>query len=156
MSYDIAVEKFTDTYRELEPLYRQHYSEMLDRLKNEGVEDYSPYNPRLFEYGNACDGGWLLTYVVRHEGKVCGYSNVYITNDMHNGDLIAQEDAIFILKEHRNGTNIGKTLIKFIIEDLRNRKIKRMLITTMTDLRVAPLMRRMGFKDIATQMIYKF
>jgi cytochrome c-type biogenesis protein CcmH len=32
MSYEITVEKFTDTYLELEPLYRQHYAEMVERL----------------------------------------------------------------------------------------------------------------------------
>jgi len=46
MSYDIAIEKFTDTYLELEPLYRQHYSEMVERLASQGIA-YSPYNPRL-------------------------------------------------------------------------------------------------------------
>ena len=46
MSYVIAVEKFAATYDELEPLYRQHYKEMTDRLAVNGIT-YSPYNPRL-------------------------------------------------------------------------------------------------------------
>jgi hypothetical protein len=97
MSYVITSEKFTDTYLELEPLYRQHYSEMTDRLNAEGF-DYSPYNPRLDEYGKACENGSLLTFVLRNEGVACGYINVYLTNDMHNRDLIAQEDTIFVVK----------------------------------------------------------
>jgi len=154
MNYEITLEKFTDTYRELEPLYRQHYSEMLERLKNDGVEHHSPFNPRLDEYARASEGGWLLTFVLRLESKAVGYSNVYVTNDMHNQDLICQEDAIFVLKEHRNG--VGKKLVRWILEDLRKRGVKRVLVSAMTDLRVAKLWRRMGFKDIATQMIYKF
>ena len=64
MTYEFSVEKFTDTYRELEPLYRQHYAEMQERLKGDGVE-ISPYNPRLNEYGAACERGDLLTFVLR-------------------------------------------------------------------------------------------
>ena len=154
MNYEITLEKFKDTYTELEPLYRQHYSEMVERLKADGVDDYSPYNPRLDEYVKAGDGGWLLTFVLRLNGVAVGYSNVYLTNDMHNQDLIAQEDTIFVLKEHRNG--VGKKMVKLILEELRSRGVKRVLVSAMTDLRVAKLWRRMGFKDVATQMIYKF
>ena len=154
MNYEINIEKFKDTYKELEPLYRQHYSEMVERLKADGVDDYSPYNPRLDEYIRAGEGGWLLTFVLRLDGKAVGYSNVYLTNDMHNQDLIAQEDTIFVLKEHRNG--VGKKMVRWILEELRSRGVKRVLVSAMTDLRVAKLWRRMGFKDVATQMIYKF
>jgi ribosomal protein S18 acetylase RimI-like enzyme len=154
MSYKITREKFKETYLELEPLYRQHYSEMVERLEADGVEDYSPYNPRLDEYVRASEGGWLLTFVLRLDGKACGYSNVYLTNDMHNQDLIAQEDTIFVLKEHRNG--VGKQMVRHILEELRQLGVKRVLVSALTDLRVAKLWRRMGFKDVATQMIYKF
>jgi predicted acetyltransferase len=154
MNYEITLANFKDTYRELEPLYKQHYSEMVERLKADGVDDYSPYNPRLDEYVRAGDGGWLLTFVLRLDGVAVGYSNVYLTNDMHNQDLIAQEDTIFVLKEHRNG--VGKKMVRLILEELRSRGVKRVLVSAMTDLRVAKLWRRMGFKDVATQMIYKF
>ena len=153
MSYTITLEKFTQTYREIEPLYRQHYAEMTARLEADGVK-CSPYNPRLDQYGLACDGGWLLHFVVRHNGVACGYSNVYLTNDMHNNDLICQEDTVFVLKEHRNG--IGKKLVQCVIEELRSRGVKRLLVSAMTDLRVAKLWKRMGFKEVATQMIYEF
>ena len=153
MTYEVTLAKFGPTYKELEPLYRQHYSEMTERLEKEGVK-CSPYNPRLDEYVKASDGGWLLTFVLRFEGKAVGYSNVYITNDMHNQDLIAQEDTIFVVKEHRNG--IGKKLVKMILEELRSRGVKRVNVSAMTDLRVAKLWARMGFKPLATQMIYNF
>ena len=153
MSYVFTVEKFTDTYLELEPLYRQHYSEMIERLNKEGF-DYSPYNPRLDEYGRACENGSLLTFVLRSEGVACGYINVYVTNDMHNQDLIAQEDTIFVVKEHRNG--VGKKLVQFGLEELKRRGVKRLHVSAMTDLRVAKLWCRMGFKEAATQMIYRF
>jgi ribosomal protein S18 acetylase RimI-like enzyme len=73
---------------------------------------------------------------------------------MHNHDLISQEDTVFILKEHRNG--IGKKLVQAVLDELRSRGVKRVLVSAMTDLRVAKLWNRMGFKEVATQMIYKF
>ena len=153
MSYDITIERFTDTYLELEPLYREHYSEMVERLASQGIE-YSPYNPRLHEYGEACKRGDLINYVLRQNGVACGYANVYVTNDMHNGDLISQEDTLFVLKDHRNG--VGKKIVQFVLEDLKSRGVKRLMVSAMTDLRVAKLWGRMGFKEAATQMIYEF
>lgn len=153
MTYEITLEKLTDTYRELEPLYVQHYSEMTERLRGQGIE-LSPYNPRFDEYGAASERGDLLTFVLRFDGKACGYSNVYLTHDMHNRDFIATEDTIFVLKEHRNG--VGKLMVRFILEELQRRGVKRLLVSAMTDLRVAKLWGRMGFKEAATQMIYTF
>ena len=153
MNYEIRLEKFKETYSELEPLYRQHYSEMVERLAEQGVQ-YSPYNPRLDEYIRAGEGGWLLTFVLRLDGKAVGYSNVYITNDMHNQDLIAQEDTVFVLKEHRTGW--GRKLIRAVHEELEKRGVKRLNITTATDLRVSKLLSRMGYQHTAHAMTVTF
>ena len=153
MSYEITIEKFKETYQELEPLYREHYGEMTNRLEESGLT-CSPYNPRLDEYTKAGEGGYLLTFVLRSEGKACGYSNVYITNDMHNHDLIAQEDTVFVHKEHRNG--VGRKLIHIVHEELKRRGVKRLNITTATDLRVSKLLGRMGYKHTAHAMTITF
>lgn len=153
MSYTIGLEGFDASYPELETLYREHYQEMCDRLAVDGIE-MSPYNPRLDEYSRASVGGWLLTIVARHDGKAVGYCNVYVTQDMHNRDLIAQEDTIFVTKAHRNG--LGKNLVKFGLAELKSRGVKRLHVSAMTDLRVAKLWERMGFKHAAHQMTYTF
>lgn len=153
MSYTYHLGKHRETFDELEPLYRQHYQEMIDRLAKDGIE-YSAYNPRWEEYWKASDGGWLLTFILRHEGKAVGCSNVYLTNDMHNQDLVAQEDTIYVLPDHRNG--VGKKFVKVILEELKERGVKRVNVSAMTDLRVAKLWKRMGFKESAIQMIYTF
>lgn len=151
--YAFSVENIEETYPELEPLYRQHYAEMSERLAGFGVL-LAPYAPRLKEYFNAGNGGWLITLVLRHEGKAVGYCNLYITNDMHNGELIAQEDTIFVTKKHRNG--VGKKLVSFALTELKKRNVKRLMVSASTDLRVAKLWARMGFKEVATQMAYTF
>lgn len=153
MTYEFTLERGDLNYSELEPLYRKHYGEMKSRLASDGIE-IGDYNPRIKQYFAAFEGGWLLNYVVRNDGKVVGYSNIYLTNDMHNSELIAREDTIYILPEHRNG--VGRKLVKHILADLRNRGVKRVLISPVTDLRVAKIWRRMGFKDAASLMTYTF
>lgn len=156
MNYEIELWDYgwsPENYRRLEHLYRQHYTEMTDRLKSQGIE-CSPYNPRLDQYEIASKGGWLLTFVLLAERKPVGYCNVYVTNDMHNNDLVAQEDALFVLQEHRNG--VGKKLVQHVLDELKRRGVKRAIVAAVTDLRVAKLWGRMGFKELATQMVYNF
>lgn len=140
-------------YPALEPIFREHYAEMAARLSAVGV-DVSPYDPRLDEYFKASDAGYLKTFVARCDGKPVGYTTVYVTNDMHNGDFIAQEDTLYVLKPHRKG--VGKKLVQFGLETLRSIGVKRLCISATTDLRVVPLFRRMGFKEVAVQMMYTF
>lgn len=154
MNYSFSIENAETNCDELLPLYARHYSEMSARLAGQGFA-VSPFKPRLEAYIKAARDGWLVNYVVRTEhGAPVGYSNVYVTNDMHNGDVIAQEDTIFILKEHRNG--IGKKLLNFILADLRSRGVKRLNVMALTDLRVAKLWERMGFRHTAHAMTYTF
>lgn len=152
MSYSIALERGDENYAELEPNYRRHYEEMAERLTRDGFT-VSPYKPRLDAYFQSFRTGHLLNYVARHNGQAVGHANIYITNDMHNGDLIAMEDVLYVVPEHRNGT--GKLLVKAVLQDLKARGVLRAHVSALTDLRVAKLWRRMGFRDLATQMIYE-
>lgn len=151
--YSMAIENLATIYPELESICREHYAEMAARLHSEGVE-ISPYDPRLDQYFKAGNDGWLLTFVLRYNGAIVGYSNIYVTQDMHNRDIVAQEDVLFVTKDHRNG--IGKTFTKFGLDELKKRGVKRFSVSAVTDLRVAKLWKRMGFKEIAIQMIYTF
>jgi L-amino acid N-acyltransferase YncA len=154
MEYRFSIERGWENLPELFPLYAQHYREMKARLEADGHQ-IGAFNPRVQTYVEAWQAGNLINYVVRGEdGKAVGYSNVYLTNDMHNSELIAREDTIFILKEHRNG--VGRRLVKFILSDLQARGVKRVGVTAMTDLRVAKIWQRMGFKPVATAMTYYF
>lgn len=153
MSYTIGLERGDVNYPQLEPLYRQHYGEMAARLQADGHK-VSPFNPQLDRYFPAFAGGWLLNIVARHEGQPVGYCNVYLTVDMHNGDPIAREDLLYVTPEHRKG--LGRQLVLFALDELKRRGVTRVLISPVTDLRVAKIWRRMGFQDLATQMVYHF
>lgn len=153
MTYSFHLENARENYAEMEPLYRRHYGEMKDRLAEAGIE-ISPYNPRLDQYFAAVDGGYLLNYVVRFDGVAIGYSNIYLTNDMHNGDYIAREDTIYIHPDHRKG--VGRKLVKIILADLDARGVKRVTISPVTDLRVGKIWKRMGFKPHGELLTYTF
>lgn len=146
MRYQVHIVSFREWLPRLEHIFRQHYKEMSERLIALGV-NVSPYNPRYEKYIEASDGGWLLTFALESEHGAVGYCNVYVTNDMHNGDLIAQEDAIYVLPEHRNGA--GRMLARKVHEELRRRGVRRMNVTTSTDLRVSKWLERLGYKHTA-------
>lgn len=152
-TYFIATENFEATYSEFENLYREHYGEMRARLSALGNE-ISPYNPRLDEYFRASRGGYLLTFTARCFGHPVGYANVYVTNDMHNGDRIAQEDALFVTKGHRKG--VGRKLTLYGLDQLRQMGVSRLNVSAVTDTRAVSLWSRLGFRAVATEMVYQF
>lgn len=151
--YLFATEMLPDIYLEMEPLARAHYQEYADRLESVGVI-VSPYNPRLDEYFKAARAGYLKTFTARLDGELCGYANVYLTSDMHNRDFIAQEDVLYVAQKHRGG--LGRKLVSYGIDELRKLGVKRLSVSAVTDVRVAVLWRRMGFKDVAAQMVFIF
>jgi GNAT superfamily N-acetyltransferase len=154
LSYHFSIEQGSVTLAELFPLYATHYREMQQRLRQDGI-DIPNFNPRIDEYVKGWNAGHIINYVVRTDGgESVGCSNIYLTNDMHNGELIAQEDTIFLLKDHRNG--VGRRFAKFILADLASRGVKRVIATPVTDLRVAKIWERMGFKHAAHSMVYTF
>lgn len=151
--YAFSVERLHEIFSEVEPHWRDHYAVMKARLENEGVK-VADYDPRIDQYFKSSRDGWLKTFVVRYRGTVVGYSTIYVTHDMHNRELIATEDFIYVTPSHRNGT--GRRLTKFVLDELRKLGVKRLHVTAITDTRAADLWKRLGFKDTARHMIYAF
>jgi GNAT superfamily N-acetyltransferase len=154
VTYTIRQESVLENTPELLPLYAQHYTEMQERLAKQGIE-IPDFNPRLDAYFKAAVDGYFLNFVARTEqGEPVGYCNVYLTNDMHNGDLIAKEDTVFVRQDHRKG--LGKKIVQFGLEELRKRGVTRLIVQATTDPRIVHLWKRMGFKEAAVCMVYRF
>lgn len=151
--YTFTVERLHEIFPELEPHWRDHYAVLKARYEADGVH-VAEYNPRVDQYFKNSMDGWLKTFVVRKRGEVVGYSTIYVTHDMHNRELIASEDFIYVTPAHRNGT--GRKLTKFVLDELRKMGVKRLHITAVTDTRAANLWKRLGFKDTAREMVYQF
>lgn len=153
-SYSIALERFSEAWPEVEPLARAHYAEMQKRFEAEGMQ-IGPFNPRVDAYERANRDGYMFLFVVRDEtGKVVGHATVYLTSDMHNGELIAREDTIFIHPGHRNG--IGRKLSAHILAFMKAKGVKRAFIDARTDPRAIRLWQRLGFKPVAEVMMINF
>lgn len=153
MSVEFAIVNGREWHPALDSLYRKHYAEMKDRLEGDGHR-IGEYAPRLDVYFDAMDRGDLLTFIVLDNGTLVGYSNIWLTNDMHSGELIAQEDTIYMLPDFRNGS--GRKLAKYILGQLELRGVKRVTISPVTDLRVGKIWERLGFKPVAQMMTYHF
>lgn len=149
----IGLENATEKYEELEELYKEHYTETCDRLREIGV-DLPAYNPRLREYKHASDTGAMISIVARNDGKPIGYFNIYLSLDMQNQDSVGTEAGLFVSKEFRNG--IGKGLIKYGLNEMKLRGVKRYYASAVTDLRTAKLWERMGFKHYSRSMLFDF
>lgn len=153
MDYQFTIERLHEIFPELEPHWRDHYAVMKARLESEGVK-VADYDPRIDQYFKNSRDGWLKTFVVRFDGKVVGYATIYVSHDMHNRELIATEDFIYVAPAHRNGT--GRKLTKYVLDNLREMGVKRLHVTAITDTRAGALWKRLGFKDAARHMIYQF
>lgn len=151
--YTYTVERLHEIFPELEPHWRDHYADLKARMEGEGMK-VADYDPRIDQYFQFSRDGWLKTFVVRYLGKVVGYSTIYVSHDMHNRTLIAQEDFIYVTPEHRNGA--GRKLTKFVLENLKLLGVTRFHVTAITDTRATILWKRLGFKELGTAMIYNF
>jgi hypothetical protein len=151
MSYTVTADNFRDTYDELKDMYEAYYKEMCARE----TLPCPDYNPRVDEYMRLGDIGEMITYVLRdEEGVAKGCCNVFLANDMHNQDLIAIEDTIYIAPDSRGGK--GKAFGQCILQDLQSKGVKRFIITVLETSGIAETCRKAGFRDIATQMVYTF
>jgi len=151
--YTMHIERFDKTYPEMEPLYRQHFAEMRERKAAFGIkiDDYDLDTEGYFAYAAS---GQLISYVARCDGAPVGYALIYYARDHRTGEIIATEDALFVMPDHRNG--IGRKLIMFVLAELRKTNVKRLQTTVAGDRRVASLLARMGFKNTAIEMTYAF
>lgn len=72
-----------------------------------------PLRHRYEEYERA---GWFFEFVARDEGRMIGFSGMYIVPSMHSQALIATEDTWYLLPGYRGK---GRTIIRFyaFIED---------------------------------------
>lgn len=146
IEYRAYVTTLDESAEVIEPLCARQYAEMRERLLSQGVP-LGPYKPRYDEYFRAAKAGYLIPFRLDWGGECVGYCMMYVTNDMHNSELIAQEDTVYVLPEHRNGA--GRRLIRFVHDEMKRRGCKRINITTGTDLRVSKLLERLGYRHTA-------
>lgn len=143
MSLVFAIEKVRDVIDELMPLWEAHWKE------TERYRDGQGFNMDVDRYIKYNDVGYYILYTARHSGKLVGNFGVYVSTSMHTQKLIATEDTLFFLREHRKGFNSIR-FIRFVENDLMARGVVEMSISVKSK-DVGKLCEFMGYKLVAYQ-----
>ena len=103
---EIKLATVDEMLAEAQTLFDEHYEEIA-RIKHVMV-----LKPDEETYRKSEEMGTIFILSARQGDKLIGYSVNFVTNHLHYADLrIAQNDLLFISKEHRGG-RIGLKLIR--------------------------------------------
>ena len=136
--YVIAQERFLDVAHELEPLHKAHYTEWADK-------DAGLYKPMYQKIAAIDSGGGIEQFTVRHHGCVVGHMRFFVQTNHKTGELIAIEDGLFIVLEHRVGM-LGLKLWRFAENVLRLRGVADVEFASPPGSRSAALSKRMKYR----------
>ena len=103
---EIKLATVDEMLAEAQTLFDEHYDEI---ARNKHV---MVLKPDEVTYRKSEEMGTLFILSARQDDKLIGYSVNFITNHLHYVDLkVAQNDLLFISKEHRGG-RLGLRLIR--------------------------------------------
>lgn len=111
-----------------------------------------PYNPLFERYDQYARAGWFLQFTVRDNGKLVGYSGVYMVPSMHSQMLICVEDTWFLLPEYRKGWNAAR-FYKWIEEycTALGAVEATLTIPNTKDERLGHMLQRLDYRPISVQ-----
>lgn len=144
--YSLSVERIEDALNEIKPLHSAHWEE---------TEAYRHSIPLKADYEymiNAERAGRFLLFTLREpDGELVGNCMMYLTRSTHTRQWIAEEDTIFIRKDHRKG-RLGIKLIRYVETVLRSLGITEIRVTVKTVNRAGDLLQALGYKHTANQL----
>jgi len=147
LKYSFQIEGFEDIYDELLENYR---------LFNEETDVYQrELNINKKGFIALEKTGEFKMFTIRKDKELIGQCGVYITHSMHNDDVLANEDFMFIKKEHRGGLLFYK-FTKTIEEYLKKNKINEIITCSRIENGTDDLLQRMGYKKIAVMCSKRF
>lgn len=140
-----AIEPLSTCWDEIEDIGRKHWHETMEYYRGK-----QPYAPSFERYNSYDKAGWLKTFTGRDEGKLVGYSLMYLVPSMHTQHMIATEDTVFLLPEYRRGRN-GLRFHQFIEAELRERGAREIVVTAKPGSAACRLLEHIGFSVINHQ-----
>jgi hypothetical protein len=106
--YTYAMETVGQVKSDILPLLDLHYDELTLN------KDVMKLAPDWAKYQALEDNNQLLAFTVRHGGVLVGYSVWFTDVHIHYaGSLTAHNDVIFLHRDFRKGTTVGRELIDF-------------------------------------------
>jgi GNAT superfamily N-acetyltransferase len=144
--YSINVERIEDCLEEIKPLHAAHWEE---------TESYRHSIPLSVDYEymiNAERSGRFLLFTLRGpDHELVGNCMMYLTRSTHTRKWIAEEDTIFIRKDHRKG-RLGIKLIRYVETVMRSLGITEIRVTVKTVNRAGDLLQALGYEHTANQL----
>lgn len=146
VDYTIQHEYLEDVLDEIKPIHRAHWEE------TEGYRHGIALDPDYDYMVNAERTGRFMLFTVRADKQLVGNCMMYLTQSTHTRKWIAEEDTIFIDKEHRKG-RLGIKLIQYVERVLVTLGVTEIRVTVKTVNRVGDLLQALGYQHTANQLI---
>lgn len=144
--YAFAVERIEDVVHEVKPLHEAHWQE---------TESYRHSLPLNVDYEymiNAEQSGRFLLFTLRAPNhELVGNCMMYLTRSTHTQKWIAEEDTIFLRKDHRKG-RLGIKFIQYVERVMRDLGITEIRVTVKTVNRTGDLLKALGYQHTADQL----
>lgn len=144
--YAFAVERIEHVVNEVKPLHEAHWKE---------TESYRHSLPLNVDYEymiNAEQSGRFLLFTLRAPNhELVGNCMMYLTRSTHTKKWIAEEDTIFLRKDHRKG-RLGIKFIQYVERVMRDLGITEIRVTVKTVNRTGDLLKALGYQHTADQL----
>lgn len=144
--YTIRVESFRAILGELEPLHRAHWLET--EAHRHGLELKPDYEAVIARER----AGRAVQFTVRHGNALAGHLLMYLGQSLHTGTLVAEEDALFLLPEHRGGFT-AMALLRYAEQTLQALGVREIRANSKVINHADVLMRRMRYQQVAIQFV---
>lgn len=140
------VTNINEVFDDLKYLHRAHWRE---------TEQYrrATFNPQYDLLLRYWASGMLAIWGVFDDAKMVGHLTYYLAPSMHTGELMATEDALYVLPSYRNG--VGQKLVYTSLTELHARGVKEVWATTKPENRVGLMLKRVGFKHVADKWLLR-
>lgn len=135
-----AQEKYEDIIKDIKPLIEEHYHEI---AKYQDI----PLNPEWDTYQKMSDLGVLKCFSCRLEdsNELVGYGIYLVKHHLHYSScLVAQQDILFIRKEHRGGK--GALFILWCDKQLKEMGVQMTVQHVKASHNFGPMLERMGYE----------
>lgn len=114
MTITFATETVAEVQADIEPLLALHYDELC------ASKEWMALAPDWDRYIALENMDRLLAFTARDDGKLIGYSVFFVDVHIHyRGNLIANNDVIFVHRDYRKGSRTGLDLIAYSEQQLK-------------------------------------
>ena len=144
--YTFSSESLETVLAEIFPIHQEHWKE------TEGYRHDIPLSPNYEAMIQRERSGTFLLMTVRDKDQnLVGNCMMYLAKSSHTQKWVADEDTIFISKEHRLG-RVGIKFIKYVERVLKGMSVTEIRVTVKNVNRVGDLLKCMGYIHTANQL----